>query len=196
MKQFSISHTVSILPISLFFMGLGTGPLLLGPVSEVHGPLCAFHFSTGHRVSSQAGILYTVVRSLGFSSSLGQWRLPPTSVRVTPPLVPRRGAPNFRILPVNQPLCSSSASLLVSAAPHSCPLLGVPSVTSSRLPKSGSECIFTRPLGYWVANDDSVVMKLTSPFDIFVSPMVVYSMAPFLGPVIGPLAAGFINQVS
>ena len=26
--------------------------------------------------------------------------------------------------------------------------------------------------------------------------MAVYSIAPFLGPVIGPLAAGFINQVS
>jgi len=69
-------------------------------------------------------------------------------------------------------------------------------VTSSRLPKLESECISPRPLGYWVANDDPTVMKLTSPFDVFVSPMVVYSMAPFLGPVIGPLAAGFINQVS
>jgi len=42
MKEFGISHTVSILPISLFFMGLGTGPLLVGPVSEVHGTLCDF----------------------------------------------------------------------------------------------------------------------------------------------------------
>ena len=48
MKQFGISHTVSILPISLFFMGLGIGPLLVGPVSEVHGSLCAFHFPTRH----------------------------------------------------------------------------------------------------------------------------------------------------
>ena len=72
MKQFNISHTVSILPISLFFMGLGIGPLLVGPVSEVHGSLCAFYFSTRHRVPSQAGILYTVVRSLVSSSSLGR----------------------------------------------------------------------------------------------------------------------------
>lgn len=39
MKEFGISHTVSILPISLFLMGLGTGPLLVGPLSEVHGML-------------------------------------------------------------------------------------------------------------------------------------------------------------
>lgn len=26
--------------------------------------------------------------------------------------------------------------------------------------------------------------------------MAIYSMAPFLGPVIGPIASGFINQVS
>ena len=110
--------------------------------------------------------------------------------------VSRNAATKFHILPVYQPLCSCSASSLVSAAPHSCPLLGVPSVTSSCLLKSGSEYISPRQLGYWMANDDPVVMKLTSPVDIFVSPMAAYSMAPFLGPVIGPLAAGFINQVS
>jgi len=37
MKEFGISHTVSILPMSLFLMGLGIGPLLVGPLSEVHG---------------------------------------------------------------------------------------------------------------------------------------------------------------
>ena len=37
MKEFGISRIVSILPISLFLMGLGTGPLLVGPLSEVHG---------------------------------------------------------------------------------------------------------------------------------------------------------------
>ena len=46
--------------------------------------------------------------------------------------------------------------------------------------------------GKWSLRDE----KLTFPFPVFVSPMVVYSMAPFLGPVVGPLAAGFINQVS
>lgn len=39
MKEFGISRTIAILPISLFLMGLGTGPLLVGPLSEVHGGL-------------------------------------------------------------------------------------------------------------------------------------------------------------
>jgi len=43
MKEFGVSRTVAILPISLFLMGLGTGPLLVGPLSEVHGALCDFH---------------------------------------------------------------------------------------------------------------------------------------------------------
>ena len=47
-KEFGISRTVSILPISLFLMGLGTGPLLVGPLSEVHGALCNFDPSTEH----------------------------------------------------------------------------------------------------------------------------------------------------
>lgn len=39
MEEFGVSRTVAILPISLFLMGLGTGPLLVGPLSEVHGML-------------------------------------------------------------------------------------------------------------------------------------------------------------
>lgn len=46
MQEFGISHTVAILPISLFLMGLGTGPLLVGPLSEVHGVLCYSRSST------------------------------------------------------------------------------------------------------------------------------------------------------
>ena len=48
MKEFGISHTVSILPMSLFLIGLGTGPLLVGPLSEVHGMVHALHSSAGH----------------------------------------------------------------------------------------------------------------------------------------------------
>lgn len=39
MEEFGVSRTVSILPISFFLMGLGTAPLLVGPLSEVHGAL-------------------------------------------------------------------------------------------------------------------------------------------------------------
>lgn len=46
MKEFGISRTVSILSISLFLMGLGIGPLLAGPLSEVHGALYGLHSST------------------------------------------------------------------------------------------------------------------------------------------------------
>ena len=48
MKEFGISRTVSILPISLFLMGTGVGPLLIGPLSEVYGASCDFHSSTEH----------------------------------------------------------------------------------------------------------------------------------------------------
>jgi len=46
MEEFGISQTVAILPISLFLVGLGTGPLLVGPLSEVHGTLRDLGFST------------------------------------------------------------------------------------------------------------------------------------------------------
>ena len=47
-REFGISRTVSILPISLFLMGTGTGPLLVGPLSEVHGALCDFRSPVEH----------------------------------------------------------------------------------------------------------------------------------------------------
>ena len=46
MEEFGISHTISILPMSLFLIGVGIGPLLIGPLSEVHGALCGFYPST------------------------------------------------------------------------------------------------------------------------------------------------------
>jgi len=71
-KEFGVSHTVSILPISIYLMGLGTGPLLVGPLSEVHGALCDFHSSIEHLFfSPQVGILYTWARSPVSSSSPG-----------------------------------------------------------------------------------------------------------------------------
>ena len=45
MKEFGISRTVSILPLSLFLMGGGIGPLLIGPLSEVYGTLYDFYSS-------------------------------------------------------------------------------------------------------------------------------------------------------
>lgn len=48
MKEFDVTRTVAILPISAFVIGSGTGPLLLGPLSEVHGTLRDAYTSTGH----------------------------------------------------------------------------------------------------------------------------------------------------
>ena len=36
-RQFHVGKEVAILGISLYVMGLGTGPLLSGPLSEVYG---------------------------------------------------------------------------------------------------------------------------------------------------------------
>jgi len=72
MKEFGISHTVSILPVSIYLMGLGTGPLLVGPLSEVHGALSDFRSPTEHLFFfPQVGILYTWGRSPVSSSSPG-----------------------------------------------------------------------------------------------------------------------------
>ena len=48
MDEFGVSNTVSILPMSLFLMGLGVGPLLVGPLSEVHGMLHDLRSPAGH----------------------------------------------------------------------------------------------------------------------------------------------------
>lgn len=36
-EEFGVSHIVTVLSISLFVEGLGCGPLLVGPLSEVYG---------------------------------------------------------------------------------------------------------------------------------------------------------------
>ena len=48
MEEFGVSRTVAILPVSLFLMGVGTGPMVIGPLSEVYGALCDFHSFTEH----------------------------------------------------------------------------------------------------------------------------------------------------
>jgi MFS family permease len=36
-REFNVSKEVTILGVSLFVVGLGLGPLLVGPLSELHG---------------------------------------------------------------------------------------------------------------------------------------------------------------
>ncbi|TFK64862.1 MFS general substrate transporter [Pluteus cervinus] len=45
--EFGVSHEVSILSISLFVEGLGLGPLLVGPLSEVYGRNIVYRVSYG-----------------------------------------------------------------------------------------------------------------------------------------------------
>ncbi|KAF9777403.1 MFS general substrate transporter [Thelephora terrestris] len=124
MEEFGISSTVAILPISLFLMGLGTGPLLVGPLSEVHGRNPVY-------LGSFAGFF------------IFSW--------------PVAFAPNAAVLIFFRFITGLCGAAFLSVA-------------------------------------GGTVSDLFSPANLG-SPMSVYSMAPFLGPVIGPLAAGFINQV-
>lgn len=41
---------------------------------------------------------------------------------------------------------------------------------------------------------DSILVRCVQPADQDYRPMMIFSAAPFLGPVLGPLVAGFINQ--
>ncbi|KAF9785518.1 major facilitator superfamily domain-containing protein [Thelephora terrestris] len=123
MEEFGISSTVAILPISLFLMGLGTGPLLVGPLSEVHGRNPVY-------LGSFAGFF------------IFSW--------------PVAFAPNAAVLIFFRFITGLCGAAFLSVA-------------------------------------GGTVSDLFSPANLG-SPMSVYSMAPFLGPVIGPLAAGFINQ--
>jgi len=141
MKQFGISHTVSILPMSLFLIGLGIGPLLVGPLSEVHGILRDFRspLDTDLPLRSEhciSGVVPRLLYLLLASSVCSQRRRAPVSSKC-PEIAPFDFCAPF----AHQASSSSSASSLDSVAPHSCLWPGVPSVTFSYLRKSGSECV-------------------------------------------------------
>ena len=44
-RQFHVSKEVAILGVSLFVLGLGLGPLVAGPMSEIHGRNAVYRFS-------------------------------------------------------------------------------------------------------------------------------------------------------
>ncbi|KAJ3797237.1 MFS general substrate transporter [Lentinula aff. detonsa] len=121
--EFHVPREVTILSITLFVAGLGIGPLLTGPLSEVYGR------NTIYRVS------YILLCAFTFGVAFA----PDIAVHLV-----------FRFL---TGLCGSSF-LSVSGG-------------------SVSDMFENRH----VAN-----------------PMAVYTLSPFIGPVAGPLIAGFINQ--
>ncbi|EPQ55542.1 MFS general substrate transporter [Gloeophyllum trabeum ATCC 11539] len=122
-QSFHVSREVTILSISLFVEGLGIGPLLVGPLSEVYG----------------RNIVYRVSYLLFFAFT---W-----------PIV---FAPNIAVFLVFRFITGFCGSAFLSVAGGSV-----------------SDLFDNRS----VAN-----------------PMAVYTMSPFIGPVLGPLVSGFINQ--
>lgn len=122
-QTFHVSHEVTILGVSLFVTGLGTGPLLVGPLSEVYG----------------RNIVYQISYALFFVFTF--------------PVV---FAPNIAVFLVFRLITGFCGSAFLSVAGGS---------VSDMFPNSS-----------------------------IASPMAVYTISPFIGPVAGPLIAGFINQ--
>jgi len=122
-RDFHVSKEVTILGVSLFILGLGLGPLLLGPLSEFYG----------------RNPVYWVSYSLFWIFS---W--------------PVAFAPNVAVFLVFRLFGGFSGSAFLSVAGGSVSDL--------------------------FANEDVA------------NPMAVYTVSPFIGPVLGPLISGFINQ--
>ncbi|TFK35007.1 major facilitator superfamily domain-containing protein, partial [Crucibulum laeve] len=122
-NEFGVGHVVTILSISLFVEGLGLGPLLVGPLSEVYGRNAVYRMSYG---------LFFV-----FS-----W--------------PVAFAPNIAVHLIFRFVTGFCGSAFLSVA-------------------GGS------------------VSDLFSDHAV-ANPMALYTISPFIGPVLGPLLSGFINQ--
>ncbi|KAI6103948.1 major facilitator superfamily domain-containing protein [Pisolithus croceorrhizus] len=123
-EAFHVSREVTILGVSLFVAGLGVGPLLVGPLSEVYGTY-----------DYPALISYILFLIFTF---------------------PIAFAPNITVFLIFRLLTGFCGSAFLSVAGGS---------VSDLFP-------------------DSKV----------VNPMGVYTASPFIGPTLGPLIAGFINQ--
>jgi MFS family permease len=97
-EEFHTAHTVSVLAVSLYVMGLGFGPLLFAPFSEMWGRTPVYRI---------AFFLFTV---FGFAVAFaGDMRT------FDPQLAIHRNG----LTPLFQPPSSSSASLLACAVPLS-----------------------------------------------------------------------------
>ncbi|KAL2851387.1 major facilitator superfamily domain-containing protein [Aspergillus pseudodeflectus] len=122
-KEFNCSHEIATLGLSLFIWGMGVGPLILAPLSEIYG------------------------RKIIYLSSL-------TSFFIW--LLPCAVATNVQTLLIGRFLNGFSGSAFLSVA-------------------GGT------------VND-------LFPRHHLAFPMMVYTASPFIGPEIGPLLGGFINQ--
>lgn len=122
-RQFHVSKEVTILGVSLFVLGLGLGPLVAGPVSEIYGRSAVY------------------VVSFGFFFVF---------------LFPVAFAPNITVYLIFRFLAGCSGAAFLSIA-------------------GGS------------------VSDMFSTSEV-ATPMAVYTICPFLGPEIGSVLSGFINQ--
>ncbi|KZV73189.1 MFS general substrate transporter [Peniophora sp. CONT] len=122
-KEFDVSKEVTILGVSVYVMGLGLGPLIAGPISEV----------LGRSVVYQGSYLFFFAFS---------W--------------PVAFAPSIQEYIVFRFFTGFAASAFLSVA-------------------GGS------------------VADMFSPDEI-ATPLAIFTISPFLGPEIGPLYSGFVNQ--
>ncbi|EIW83607.1 MFS general substrate transporter [Coniophora puteana RWD-64-598 SS2] len=120
---FRVSKEVTILGISMYMVGLGTGPLLVGPLSEVYG----------------RNIVYRLSYIFFFAFTF-----------------PVAFAPNIATFLVFRVLTGFASSAFLSVA-------------------GGS------------------VSDMFSNYNV-ANPMAFYTMSPFIGPVVGPMYSGLINQ--
>ncbi|KAI0277126.1 MFS general substrate transporter [Russula aff. rugulosa BPL654] len=122
-RQFHVSKEVAILGVSLFVLGLGLGPLVAGPMSEIYG----------------RNIVYRVSFTLFFLC-----------------IFPVAFAPDISVYLVFRFIGGYSGAAFLSVA-------------------GGS------------------VSDMFSNSEV-ATPMAVYTICPFLGPELGPILSGFINQ--
>ncbi|KAI0269964.1 MFS general substrate transporter [Gloeopeniophorella convolvens] len=122
-ERFGVGREVAVLSISLFVGGLGVGPLLAGPISEVYGRT----------------IVYRVSFALFFTLNF-----------------PVAFAPNIAVYLIFRFITGFCGAAFLSVAGGS---------ISDMFPNA----------------------KVGTP-------MAVYTISPFLGPEVGPLFSGFINQ--
>ncbi|THH05837.1 hypothetical protein EW146_g9793 [Bondarzewia mesenterica] len=122
-REFHVSKEVTILAISLFVLGLGVGPLLVGPLSEVYG----------------RNIIYRTSFILFFAFT---W--------------PVAFAPNIAVYLIFRFITGYCGAAFLSVAGGSV-----------------SDMFSNAKVG---------------------TPMAIYTISPFLGPELGPLFSGFINQ--